>query len=376
MILANGMVMDKDFKLRCLDVEIKDEKIVRIGENLEGDDIIDVKGSFVLPGFIDTHLHGAYGTRVSDPDPDLYKITEFEATQGVTSIALTTASSDYNSLLKQIEVVVEQSKKNVGAKLAAIHAEGPFLNTKYKGAMNEKNILTPDIEKLKTMIEKSEGLLRLITVAPETENALSFIECAVSNGIAVSMGHTNATYDEAINAIKAGVTQATHTFNAMRPLNHREPGVLGAVLTSDDVTCEMICDYVHLHPATVNLIYKIKGADRINMVSDSGHAAGLDIKEFEVDGIKRYVKDGVIRLADGTIAGSAKTLLDGVKNLVEFGIPLEDVSKMASYNPARTLKMNDITGSIDVGKYADIVVLDNDYNVEYTFVNGVCEYKK
>ena len=169
---------------------------------------------------------------------------------------------------------------------------------------------------------------------------------------------------------------------AMPVLPYREPEIvescagLGAVFENDDVKCEVICDYIHLHPAIIKMIYKIKGADKINMISDSGTAAGLDISEFEVNGVKRYIKDGVVRLADGTIAGSARTLLDGVKNLVSSGIPLEDVSKMASLNPAKTLGLDDEIGSISVGKFADLVVLDKDLNVCKTFINGKCEYER
>ncbi|MEE0409373.1 MAG: amidohydrolase family protein, partial [Clostridia bacterium] len=203
-----------------------------------------------------------------------------------------------------------------------------------------------------------------------------FIRYAKSKGLVVSMGHTDSDYETATAAIDAGATQLTHTFNAMRPINHREPGILGAVFENDDVKCEVICDYIHLHPAIIKMIYKIKGADKINMISDSGTAAGLDISEFEVNGVKRYIKDGVVRLADGTIAGSARTLLDGVKNLVSSGIPLEDVSKMASLNPAKTLGLDDEIGSISVGKFADLVVLDKDLNVCKTFINGKCEYER
>ena len=170
--------------------------------------------------------------------------------------------------------------------------------------------------------------------------------------------------------IEAGATRGTHTFNAMRPYNHREPGVLGAILMDPQIDCEVICDYVHLHPATVKMIYNLKGADRITMISDSGNAAGLEVEKFEVDGITRYVKDGVVRLEDGTIAGSAKTLLHGVQNLIWDGIPMEDVAKMASYNPARALGIEKETGSIAVGKLADLVVLDECLYVKATYING------
>lgn len=375
MILTGGRVMCEDFRIRELDVEICGDKITKIGENLAGEKT-DVSGKYILPGFIDTHIHGAYGARISDKSADIKKITDFEATQGVTAIAITTASSDFESLLCQFDAAVEANKNPSGTKIAAIHAEGPFLSKTFKGAMAEKNLIAPDTEKLEKMIARGKGLLRIITVAPEIENALEFITLARDAGIAVSMGHTNATYDEAMAAFRAGATQATHTFNAMRPYNHREPGILGAVLTTEGICCEMICDYVHLHPATIQLIYKAKGADSIRMVSDSGHAAGLEISEFEVDGVKRYVKDGVVRLENGTIAGSARTLLDGVKNLAYSGIPLEDISKMVSFNPAKVLKIQNETGSLAAGKLADIAVLDENLDISATFINGKCVYNK
>jgi len=215
-----------------------------------------------------------------------------------------------------------------------------------------------------------------MTVAPEAEGATDLIRYAVGRGVTVSLGHTMATFDETQAAIEAGASQLTHTFNAMVGLNHREPGVLGAGLTNPDVVCEMICDYVHLHPAVVKMVYLLKGADNINMISDSGHAAGMNVEQFTVDGLTRYVKDGVVRLADGTIAGSAKTMLDGVHNLLASGLPLEDISKMASLNPAKSLKLDQVTGSIQVGKLADLVVLDRNYKPIFTFVNGTCVYEK
>ena len=240
--------------------------------------------------------------------------------------------------------------------------------------MNEKNIIAPDTDKVDELLERGKGLIKIITIAPENENAVEFIKHVVAKGVTVAMGHTDATYDHALAGVKAGITSATHTFNAMRPINHREPGVIGVALTEDDVYCEMICDFVHLHPATLKLIYKAKGADRIKMISDSGHAAGWEVSEFVVDGQTRYVVDGVVRLADGTIAGSAKTMLDGFKNLLSMGISMGEVSKMASLNPAKTMKIDNETGSIEIGKFADLVVMDKEYNVLNTYVNGKCVY--
>ena len=376
MILKNALVMDEDFCLKELDIRIENEKITEIGKGLSGNDVLDFTGRYILPGFIDTHIHGAYGIRIDDAVGDYNRITEFEASQGVTAIAITTDTAEFTDILEQIERAVVISEKCKGTKIVAIHAEGPFLSQSKKGAMSPEYILAPDNEKLDKMIEAGKGMLKLITIAPDNDGSIEFIHYAKSKGLMVSMGHTDADYETALAAIDAGATQLTHTFNAMRAINHREPGVLGAVFENESVKCEVICDYIHLHPAIIKMIYKIKGADKINMISDSGTAAGLDISGFIVNGVKRYIKDGVVRLADGTIAGSARTLLDGVKNLISSGIPLEDVSKMASLNPAKTLGIDDETGSIAVGKLADLVVLDKDLNVCETFINGKSEYKR
>jgi len=226
------------------------------------------------------------------------------------------------------------------------------------------------------MIERGNGLLRLITLAPEVEGCEELIAYAVKRGLTVSMGHTDATYAQTMSAIRAGASQSTHTFNAMRSYSHREPGVLGAVLTDPAVCCEMICDHTHLHPSVIQLMYRLKGADKINIISDSEHGAGLTASEIVVDGEVRYIKDGVMRLADGTIAGSASSMLYGIQNLIRDGIPLADISKMASINPARTLKIDHMTGSITVGKCADLAILDQEYQIRRTYVDGKCVYDK
>lgn len=376
MILKHAMVMDEDFVLRPLDLKVESGMITAIGDCLEGDDTIDLTGKLILPGFIDTHMHGARGHKLSDPNPDLHEISRYEATQGVTAFAISTVCSDFEHTLRQLDLAVAASKTAPGGKIAAIHAEGPFINTKRKGAMDVRFILQPDIEKLDKMIEHGAGLLKLITLAPEADGALPVIRHAVSRGLTVSMGHTDATFDEAQAAIEAGATQSTHTFNAMRALSHREPGVLGASLTDPRVCCEMICDHTHLHPGTIRLIYAAKGADRINIISDSEHGAGYDGTEIVVDGETRYIRDGVMRLADGTIAGSASSMLFGIQNLIRDGIPMEDISKMASLNPAKTLKLDHLTGSIRVGKAADLVVLNEDYTVFSTYVDGNRVYQQ
>lgn len=376
MILKNGRVMDENFSLRACDLKIENGVITQIAGSIAGEDAVDMNGCFILPGFIDSHMHGAMGFIISDPEPDLHKITRYEAMQGVTSIAISTVCSDFDHLLRQLDMAVEAAGKPEGAKIAAIHAEGPFINPAKKGAMDEKFILSPSRGQLDLMIEHGKGLLRLITLAPEMEGALELIPYAVSRGLTVSMGHTTATYEQAQAAIRAGASQTTHTFNAMRAYSHREPGILGAALTEPAVRCEMICDHTHLHPAVLRLIYQLKGAEGINIISDSEYGAGLDADEIMVDGEVRYIRDGVMLMADGTIAGSASSMLKGVQNLLADGIPMKDVSRMASLNPAKTLKIDHLTGSIAVGKAADLVVLDRNHNVLFTYVDGECVYRK
>ena len=378
MILKNSLAVDARFALRPCDIRIENGVIAEIADHIEGENTLDLRSCYVLPGFIDSHMHGAMGCKISDiePTPDINKITQYEATQGVTSIALSTVCTDFDRLLLQIDRAAAAAGHTKGAKVAAIHAEGPFINPSRKGAMDEKAIQAPSVEKLEQMIARGKGLLRLITLAPEMPGSADVIACAVRHGLTVSMGHTDATYAQAVAAIRAGASQSTHTFNAMRALNHREPGVLGAALTEPSVTCEMICDHTHLHPAILQLIYQAKGPERINIISDSEHGAGIEASEIVVDGEVRYIEDGVMKLADGTIAGSASSMLRGVRNLLQAGIPLGDVARMAAYNPAKTLKIDHLTGSIAVGKAADLTIMDQDYNVLRTFVNGACVYKK
>ena len=377
MVLSNGYFVDADFRLRIGDVRIEQGKIVEMGENLDGADRSDCTGKYILPGFIDTHFHGACGVKVSDENPDFDKMTEYLATQGVTSIALGTAvAGDYNGLLSQVDNIARYKGNGKGAKMLAINLEGPFISIQYKGAMNGESIMRPSIEKFQELSERSRNMIKMVTVASETEGGIEFIKYAVGQGIKVFLGHTGATYEQAMEAIQAGATGMTHTFNACVGLHHRNPGVLGAVLTEDSVTCEMICDYVHLHPASIKLIYNAKGRDKINIVSDSVFVAGIDCDTYtESDGVVRYIKDKKITLENGTIAGSAMTIFDGVKNLLKGGYPIQDVAKMASYNPAKTIGAERIVGSLEVGKCADIVILNNTFDIEQTFIDGRCVYQ-
>ncbi len=374
MLLKNALVLDDSFCLKSIDIEIKGERIACRSET-SNEDQLDLSGMYLIPGLIDTHIHGANGAEVdTGTDTSLNTVSEFEARHGITTFAPTIQALALSDMLQAIKAV--RSIHNVrGAKIGGIHLEGPFVSEAYKGALLAEYIHIPDIEVLKSLVKASEGMVKLITLAPELEGAGELIQYAVLKGITVSMGHSNATYEQVLKAIEQGAAQTTHTFNAMRPLNHREPGILGAALTNDKVKCELICDFLHVHSAIVNMVFKLKGEDGINLISDSCSAAGLGDGEYWVNGQKYIVKDGAIRTLAGTIAGSTKTLMDGVRNLIRIGIPFESVIKAASLNPAKTLGIDGDTGSILPGKYADLVALDKDLNVLYTFINGKCIYK-
>ena len=384
MLLKNASVVNDDFRVVSADIRTDGDRIVQIGalQSDPGETVLDLSGCYVLPGLIDTHIHGAFNEGIDCSDADgLLRMAVFEATQGVTSFAITSAAPDgFDAVLEQMRIGAEAARRSQqgevkGSKIVAIHAEGPFLSQRRSGAMDPNRFLSPTPERLDAMMEAADGYLKLLTVAPENEGAYEFIQYAVSRGLTVSLGHSVATYDEALAGMEAGATQVTHTFNGMPSYHHREPGILGAALLSEKVKCEMICDYVHLHPATVQLIYRLKGVDKVNMISDSVNLAGSDQTELDFDGVKAYIQDGVIRRADGTIARSAMTLLNGVQNLLRDGYPVGDVAKMAAYNGAKTLGIDQQTGSIAPGKLADLMILDSNFRLLYTFVNGKCVYK-
>lgn len=378
MILKNGLILDKTFKFVKADISVKNGIIEAIGTALpdESGKAVDCAGLFILPGFIDTHLHGAYGVDFCDIDKKFDDALLYEAKNGITALCPTTKAASANDTVNCIEHIVSEKNRNImGAKICGIHLEGPFISRKYKGALNEEFIATPDTDTLNRFIAHGAGLIKIITLAPELPEADELIKTAVKNGITASMGHTDATLAQTLEAIACGATQSTHTFNAMRAYNHRESGILGAVLNDSRVKCEMICDFVHLNSSTINLIYKMKGSDKINVISDSCRAAGLGDGVYDFDGRVQYVENGVCKLEDGTISASCMTMLDGVKNLYSMGIPLEEISKMASHNPAQTLGIADRTGSIAAGFCADLVMMDKNLDLKFTFIDGECVYK-
>ena len=339
----------------CLkSVIIKDGKIAEVTDNINSGDI-NAGGNRLIPGLIDVHTHGCAGSDTMDADFE--PMCRFYAEHGITSFLPTTMTMGYDSL----ERVTNAETDFAGANILGFHFEGPYISPKHKGAQNEKYIKNPsneDFERFKNV--------KMITVAPELEGSMEFIK-AVAPDCAVSIGHTDCNYETALTAIENGAKCLTHTYNAMPPLHHRNPGPIGAAFEKH-IYAQLICDGFHISKPVVLATYKMFGADRMTLISDSIRCAGLPNGEYESGGLKVFLKDGAARLADGTIAGSSATLLDCVKTAVKFGIPFDDAVKMASETPANMLGIK--KGRIEQGYDADLLIVDNEINLKTVIING------
>lgn len=354
-------------------VYIADEKIVgretyekAVGE----EERIDARGQYVIPGLTDIHFHGCVGSDCCDGTPEAFeKMAEYEGRQGVTTITPATMTMPEEVLERVAKAAVSCDTEN-GAVLCGLYMEGPFISPGKKGAQNEAYIRKPDVDLFRRLQAASGGMFRTVVVAPETEGALDFIR-SVFREVNVSLGHTMADYELAREAMECGASELTHLYNAMMPFTHRSPGPMAAA--ADDATCrvEMICDGVHLHPATVRTTFRIFGDDRILLISDSMRAAGLEDGTYELGGQKVIVKGKTALLEDGTIAGSVTSLMGCVRTAVkEMGIPLESALKCAAVNPAKAIGIYDRYGSLTPGKYANVVLLDKELQVKRVLRHG------
>ncbi|MHA1616806.1 MAG: N-acetylglucosamine-6-phosphate deacetylase [Candidatus Njordarchaeales archaeon] len=343
------------------------------------DKILEYPEGILVPGFIDIHIHGAAGADTMDASVDsLEKISRFLASKGVTGFYPTTVTAPIERIKAAIRATVEAIRKGVGgASILGIHLEGPYFSKEKAGAQDIRYLREPSVEEVKELLEVSEGYIKRVTLAPELPGAIETIKFLRSKGIVVALGHTNATYDEAIKAIDAGAKLANHIYNGMRSFYHRDPGVLGAVLTRDDVFVEMIVDEVHHHYAARDIVIRCKGVDKVALISDAIMATGLADGEYMLGEQKIIVKNGISRLPDGTIAGSTLTLDKAIKNVVRnLRVSLPDAVKMASYVPAKIMQIDHQKGSIEIGKDADLVILNKDLDVILTIVEGSIVYQK
>ncbi|MBE6761082.1 MAG: N-acetylglucosamine-6-phosphate deacetylase [Ruminococcaceae bacterium] len=350
------------------DVLIENGKISALGGDFTAERVINASGKYLLPGLIDIHNHGSVGAFFGGDNHE--KILDFLAKKGITTVLPTLGVQSIEILEERIEKILElKNKKTNATRIGGIHLEGPFISAEKKGAMVLDSV-DCTLQNFNRLIDAGKGEIKLMAIAPERGNALDVIKEGVKRGVRMSLGHTMATYDEAIKAIKAGANHATHTFNAMRSYNHREPGVLGAVLTEASVSCEVICDMVHLHPTTIELIRRTKGIDKMIFISDSVMITGLPDGEYVYDGQIRIVKNGISRTKDGVIAGSCFTMADSAKKLLNFGYSIADIARIGSLNPAQAVGLEKEVGTIEAGKSADILICDNRLNIEQIILGG------
>ena len=365
-ILSSGIVLIEGEKISEIypnGYKLSDEKIK----------LFDFKDQFISPGLIDLHLHGALGKDVMDCNGEsLRQIAFHQARCGVTGFCGATVSSSLDSILKAVETAKKLAKSQLPSEILGIHIEGPFLNMKKRGAHDPDFIRGMSEEEIYPLIRALSSIKALITIAPEVNHNMGFIKMLKEKGIVVSIGHSDATYDQALESFRQGVSHATHLFNAMREYHPREPGVVGAVLDFEGVTAEVIADGVHLHPSALRLVFARKAKDKICLITDSMKAAGAGDGIYLMGNLEIVVKGDESRLREsGVLAGSVLTLNRAVKNVIKWtGISVNQAVNMASLNPARVLGLDKKMGTIAKGKYANFAIFDKEFNVLETILRG------
>ncbi|CEN97705.1 MAG: N-acetylglucosamine-6-phosphate deacetylase [Paeniclostridium sp.] len=372
--IINGKILLRNEILEGKNI-IFDDKIINITDEIQKDcEIIDANNNFVSPGLIDIHIHGNMGKDTMEgTDEAIDTISKSIARHGVTSYLPTTMTMDEESITKALESIKRGMNRNIkGAKVIGAHLEGPFINKIYKGAQNGSYIVNPSYE----LVKKYEDVIKVITYAPEEDKNLEFTKDIKRNtNIVLSIGHSAATFIEARDAIRLGASNITHTFNGMTGLNHRDPGVVGAALTTDTY-CEFICDTIHITKDLFQFILDSKTKDKVVLITDSMEAGGLEDGTYSLGGQAVIVKDGAARLESGSLAGSVSSLNSMVRNFYKnTNLKLNEAVHLASLNPARSIGIDEYKGSLDIGKDADIAIFDENLNCKMTISSGEIIFK-
>jgi N-acetylglucosamine-6-phosphate deacetylase len=383
-IILSGTIITPFQMLKDKTICIEEGKISSIKDrkhiiNHVDAEVIDAADGFIVPGFIDIHMHGGGGSDVMDGSYEALKqIAKTNLRSGTTSFLPTTMTMDKEKIIASLKSVREAHEKGTGAaEILGVNLEGPYINPLKKGAQKEEDIRSPSIEEFIELNKASGNLIRIVTIAPEISGAVNFIRWLSEHNIIASAGHSNATYEEVQEGIKAGLTHVTHIFNAMRRFDHREPGTAGAALSSPELIVEMIADGIHLHPVTMKIIVKIKEPEKIILITDAMAATGEPDGIYSLGGQEVVVANDEARLKNGTLAGSILTLDKAVRNMVDIvGISLIEAIRMVTVNPAKCLGVENRKGSLEPGKDADIVILDENLRVTTTLVRGKIVYRE
>ena len=372
-ILTNNVISNgKTFQGESLLID--DGRIVDRGTDIQKAETIDLRELTVMPGFIDIHVHGGAGHDVMDAGFEaLDEISAYKIEGGCTSFCPATITAPMDKTIKAVKNVKAAMDKGVrGAKIIGTFLEGPYINPKYKGAHPEEYIRKINMKEIKKLINAGGGSVVSIAIAPELTGAIPAIKELVKMGVQVRLGHSAATYEEVDAAANAGANITVHTFNQMSPLHHREPGMVGALCTNPNLMGELICDLIHIHPKVCKILAQIKGGRGTILVTDAMAAAGLPDGEYKLGEFTVNVAGGVSRLPDGTLASSTATMSECVRNIHQVvKVPLEEAVQMATATPAKSLGKFDIIGSLDIGKYADIVGVDSNFDVRFVMTNGI-----
>lgn len=363
MIIRNGNVFQEDGFYKRTDLYIENDHIVASEVEVTDKTEIDATGLKVIPGLVDIHSHGAYGCDFSDADAvGLKKILQYEKSHGVTSYCPTSMTLPKDQLYKIFNTIDQVEFDDTCAHIVGINMEGPFLDPSKKGAHVEKFIINPDIDFFRKCNEAAHGMIKLVTIAPNMDGADKFIR-ELKDEVVISLGHTSADYDCAARAMTNGALHVTHLYNAMNPMGHRMPGLIGAAADNENCMVELIGDGIHVHPAMVRNTFRIFGDERVILISDSMRATGMANGEYELGGQAVAMKNRKATLKDGTIAGSATDLFDGMRCVIDMGVPEREAILAATRNPAKSIGVYDEVGSLSVGKRADILLTDENLGI-------------
>jgi len=374
-VIINARVLTPNGITQSSAVWIQDGQIKKIDHRVtqgisEEYEIIDAKGHLLIPGMIDVHIHGAHGFDMMDgTEESIFEVSKTCALTGCTSFLVTSVSSTIEDLMLMIRNVKNVIGKEQGAKIVGIHLEGPYLNIKRKGMQNELYLRHPNVDEMKEILSEAGDLVKMVTIAPELPGGIEMVEFLKEQGIIVAIAHSDATYEEAKDAFSKGASHVTHCFNGMRPIHHRDPGLVVAAFEEEHVSLQAIVDHVHLHPAIVRLMHRIKGPEGVVLITDALQAMYMGDGEYEFGGHKVTVANGEARLADGTLASSTVTMNEALEKTVESGISLQDAVYMAATTPANILGLN-TKGIIAPQMDADLVLLDSTYEVLWTMIDG------